>query len=121
MEHGQGLSAAEFLDRAFEIIREEARDNPAFAARLVKALGGDVVFPDTARREVLNPISVAASETEAAMRSLYESFSAAQLRGVLRDHNLASAVDTRGLDGPALLDMLVHRARAKARERMSTQ
>ena len=121
MEPGEGLTAAEYLDRAFEVIREEARDNPAFAARLVKALGGEVVFANAAKREVLNPLAVAAGETEAAMRDIYASLSAAELRGVLRDHNLASSVDVRGLDGPELLEMLVRRARAKSGERMSAR
>lgn len=121
MESGEGLSPTDYLDRAFEVIREEARDNPAFAARLVKALGGEVVFPNSAKREVLNPVAVAAAETEAAMRDIYASLSAVELRGVLRDFNLASSVDVRGLDGPGLLDMLVRRARAKAGERMSVR
>ncbi len=121
MEPGEGLSPAEYLDQAFDVIREEARDNPGFAARLVKALGGEVVFPNSAKREVLNPLTVAAGETEAAMRDIYASLSAAELRGVLRDFNLASAVDVRGLDGPVLLDMLVRRAKAKVGERMSAR
>ncbi|NBC21282.1 MAG: hypothetical protein GVY06_09630 [Alphaproteobacteria bacterium] len=121
MEDGEGLSAVDYLDQAFEVIREEARDNPAFAARMVKALGGEVVFPNSAKRDILNPLSVAASETETAMRNLYSGLSAAELRGVLREHNLASSVDVRGLAGPDLLDMLVRRAREKAAERMSTR
>ncbi len=118
MEDRQGLSASEYLDRAFDVIRDEARANPAFASRLVKALGGEVMFPRAQKKHILNPLSVAAVETEAAMRALFSDLSATELKALLRQYNLASAVDIRGLDGKALLDLLVRRARDKSGERM---
>ncbi len=119
MDTGKRLDALACLDRFFEEIRDEARGNPAFAARLVKALGGEIVFDAADRRHLLNPIAMALSGDEARFRAEFAAMVAADLRAVLRDFNLASAVDMRGRDKAELVDMLWQRALAKGQERAS--
>lgn len=119
MDQGEGIDPIEYLDRFFEEIRQEARDNPDFAHRLVKSLGGEVVFHESLKSDVLNPLIVAATETEAGLRASFSNLTKAKLKRVLKTHNLATTLDLRGLEGPQLLDMLVVRARAKALERTS--
>lgn len=119
MESGKGLDAVEYLDRFFEELRSEVRANPAFANRLVKALGGQVVFDESRKGDILNPLVVAASETEDGFRRLFAGMSSSELRRMLKDYNLATAVDWRGLKQPALLELLIRRARDKVAERHS--
>lgn len=119
MDAGERLDALACLDRFFEEIRDEARENPAFAARLVRALGGEIVFDAANRRVLLNPIAMALAGDEAHFRAEFGAMSPADLRAVLRDFNLASAVDMRGREKGELVDMLWQRALAKGRERAS--
>ena len=44
MAESTRLTPVEYLDRFFDELRAEVRSNPQLAARLVKALGGEVVF-----------------------------------------------------------------------------
>lgn len=119
MDTGQKLGPLEYLDRFFDEIRAEARDNPAFAARLIEALGGEAVFPDEVKRDLLNPLAEAARESEAAFKSRFDSLKSADLKWLFRTYNLASPIDLRGLDRAGMLDLLYARARAKAEERQS--
>ena len=52
MGEDQGLNPIEYLDRFFDELRAEVRSNPKLAARLVKALGGNVVFEKIGRAHV---------------------------------------------------------------------
>jgi hypothetical protein len=57
MAESPGLTPVEYIDRFFDELRMEVRSNPKLAARLVKALGGTVVFEDEAKAEIASPIS----------------------------------------------------------------
>lgn len=113
------MNPTEFLDKLFDVIREEARSNPAFAARLVKAAGGHVTFESKDKVTVLNPLEVAAQGGPNAVRSTFESLDAVELRAVLKEHNLASAIDVRSRGRADLLDMLAVRATARVASRTS--
>lgn len=118
MAEGARLSAADYLDRFFEEIRAEARGNPAFAARLVRALGGEITFAERDKIVIAAPLEIAAAGGQAALRDTFGTLDAAGLRKVLRTANLASSVDVRGRTAEELLDLLVRRATAKMDERM---
>lgn len=113
------MNPTEFLDKLFDVIRDEARSNPAFAARLVKAAGGHVTFESKDKVAVLNPLEVAAQGGPNAVRSAFESLDAVELRAVLKEHNLASAIDVRSRGKADLLDMLAVRATARVASRTS--
>lgn len=117
MGKGARLSAAEYLDRFFEEIRAEARDNPAFAARLVRALGAQVVFSQSDIGAIANPIEIAGAQGEAGLRDTFGTLPATELRKLMRTANLATSVDMRGRDQADLVDLLVARACAKLSER----
>jgi hypothetical protein len=114
------LTPVEYLDRFFDELREEVRSNPRLAARLVKALGGDVVFEDTAKAEVANPYQLAASGSKAKFLKVFSSFKLSQLKQVLKENNLATKVDMTGKSTDQLVDMLYDRASAKVSERKSS-
>lgn len=117
MDKGARLSAVDYLDRFFEEIRLEARANPDFAARLTRALGGEVVFARGDVVDIANPMEIAANQGEAGLRETFAGIDAANLRKAMRTANLATPVDMRGQDADALMDMLVRRTLAKLAER----
>jgi hypothetical protein len=119
MAEDQGLSAVEYLDRFFDELRDEVRSNPRLAERLVKALGGNVVFDDEARTELANPY-VLASGPKSAFFAVFSGMKPGQLKRVLRDNNLASPLDLRGKNPDQLLNMLYERAASKVAERKSS-
>lgn len=120
MGPGEGLDPVDYLDRFFEEIRREARDNPAFAHRLVTALGATVAFDAGQKPDLLNPLIVASEAGADGVRAQFASLSARDLKAMLKSYNLASSIDMRGHDGPELLDLLARRSAEKAGERRST-
>lgn len=119
METGAGLSAAEYLDRLFDVIREEARANPEFAARLVKATGGQIVFDAADRVALINPVELAARGGEPAVREAAVSLSEGDLRKILKAHGLATPVDVRARTRDELTEMMAQRAAERAKSRSS--
>jgi hypothetical protein len=120
MAEDPGLTAAEYLDRFFDEMRAEVRQNPAFASRLVKALGGQVVFDNEVRSEVANPYVLAATGTRQRFFSVFGTLKSNQIKQVLKDNNLATRVDMTGKTSEQLVDMLYERAASKVTERKSS-
>ena len=109
--------ASEALDDFLEVLRREFRDNPEFALRAVKALGGSIEFRGENAANLINPLELIERDgAESATRAL-ESFSAAELKKVAKNHNLATTIDMKGLTLPALIELLVRRATQKIGER----
>lgn len=120
MAQGPGLTPVEYIDRFFDELRAEVRANPALAARLVKALGGNVVFDDETKADVANPFALATSATKAQFYAVFGSLKLAQLKKVLKDHNLATRVDMNGKTADQLVVMMYERALNKVSERRSS-
>ncbi|MFC7290027.1 hypothetical protein [Hirschia litorea] len=114
------LDAVAFLDRFFDEVRDEARTNPQFASRLVKAMGGQVVFEDATKADVANPYVLAADGDKSAFYSVFSPMKPSQIKKVLKDNNLATSIDIRGKSASQLLDMLYDRASLKISERKSS-
>lgn len=120
MAENTRLTPVEYLDRFFDELRDEVRSNPKLAARLVKALGGEVVFEDQAKAEVANPYALAAQGSKAKFLSVFGSLKLSEIKRVLRDNNLATRVDMNGKNADQLTEMLFDRASNKVRERRSS-
>ncbi len=120
MAEDPGLTASEYLDRFFDELRDEVRGNPKFASRVVKALGGTVVFENEARADVANPYILAANGSKSQFYSTFASMKIGQIRQVLRDNNLATRLDMAGKSPEQLIDMLFDRASSKVNERKSS-
>ncbi len=120
MAEDQGLTASDFLDRVFDEIRLEARSNPQFASRLVKAMGGNVVFEGDARAEVLSPYVLAANSSKPEFYAAFANMKATEIRKILRDNNLATRIDMARKTPLQLVDMLYERASSKVAERKSS-
>ena len=120
MAEDQRLNATEYLDRFFDELRAEVRSNPKLAERLVRAMGGQVVFADETRAEVANPYVLAGAESKPRFYAVFAAMKPGQIRKVLRDNNLATTVDMTGKSAQQLVDMLYERALAKVSERKSS-
>jgi hypothetical protein len=120
MAEDQRLSPVEYIDRFFDELREEVRSNPRLAARLVKALGGNVVFEDKDKTEIANPYVLAASGAKAHFYSTFGAMKPAEIKKVLKQNNLATAIDMNGKSAAQLVDMLFDRASGKVSERKSS-
>ncbi|HEX5007177.1 MAG TPA: hypothetical protein VFV70_08705 [Hyphomonadaceae bacterium] len=120
MAENQRLTPVEYLDRFFDELRDEVRSNPKLAARLAKALGGEVVFEESARIDVANPYALAAQGSKAEFLSVFGSMKLPEIKRVLRNNNLATRVDMAGKSAGQLAEMLFERASSKVKERRSS-
>lgn len=119
MGEGKALTPVEYLDRFFDELRMEVRANPKLAARLVKALGGEVVFEDDAKSEIANPY-VLATGPKAKFLSVFGSMKIADIKKVLKENNLATRIDMTGKSADQLVEMMYNRAAMKVQERKSS-
>ena len=120
MAESTGLTPVEYIDRFFDELREEVRANPRLAARLVNALGGNVVFENEAKAEAANPYALAAEGDKARFLAVFGTMKAGEIRKVLKDNNLATRVDMTGKSIEQLVEMLYTRAVRKVGERKSS-
>jgi hypothetical protein len=120
MAEDKRLTPVEYLDRFFDELRDEVRSNPKLAARLVKALGGEVVFEDDAKVDIANPYALAAQGSKAKFLSVFGSLKLSEIKRVLKDNNLATRVDMNGKSAGQLVEMLFERASSKVKERRSS-
>jgi len=105
------------LDKFFEELRLEIRANPDLAARLVRAIGAEVTFEGALAAKLVNPRELAITSDEAGFRAAFAAMTLSEIKTVLKAHNLASAVDMKGLKEADLINMAYARAVAKAAER----
>ena len=119
MAESPRLTPVEYIDRFFDELRAEVRSNPKLAARLVKALGGNVVFEDETKADVANPYQLATAGKSNFM-SVFGKLKLPELKKVLKDNNLATRVDMNGKSAEQLVDMLYDRAAMKVSERKSS-
>ncbi|WP_018995928.1 hypothetical protein [Hirschia maritima] len=120
MAENERLDAVAYLDRFFDELRDEVRTNPKFANRLVKAMGGKVVFEDSTKTDIANPYLLAAEGNKSEFYTVFSPLKTTQLKKILKDNNLATSVDIRGKSPSQLLDMLYDRASLKVSERKSS-
>ena len=120
MAEDKRLTPVEYLDRFFDELRDEVRSNPKLAARLVNALGGEVVFEEQAKADVANPYALAAQGSKAKFLSVFGSLKLSEIKRVLKDNNLATRVDMNGKNAGQLAEMLFERASSKVKERRSS-
>lgn len=120
MAESPGLTPVEYIDRFFDELRAEVRANPALAARLVKALGGNVVFDNEAKADVANPYALAAEGDRARFFSVFGTMKLGDIKKVLKENNLATRVDMTGKNAEQLVDMMYTRASRKVQERKSS-
>ena len=111
------IDAAAALDRLFSVVRQEAQDNPKFAARLLAALDVQVLFRGAEAADSVDPLQVALQGPDE-FRKTFLSFTPAQLKTMIKEFNLATPADLRGKSkGPQLVEVMWAGALSKIRDR----
>lgn len=111
------IDPATALDKFFAVVREEALANPRLAARLTEAAGYNVVFRGSDAKGAVDPVQVAMKgQTE--FRQTFLSFSAAELKAMVKDFGLATQADMKGKSKvPQIVDVMWEGAYAKLKDR----
>jgi hypothetical protein len=115
------VSPGEALERLFEVIREEAVANPAFARRLLDAVDITVVFSSPDAVKVADPILAAARGDYATFRESFLSFTEKDLKGLIKGFALATDEQIKGVKTKpkqsGLVDLMWEGANRKLDER----
>jgi hypothetical protein len=117
------LNALAALDAFWNVVREKADHDAAFAAKLVTALSIPIQFhvdtpPDAegyARIASFIEPRVVAKQGEVRFREIFSAFTDAQKKGVIRNFNLASPDAITGKRGAALVDIMWEAAASQAK------
>lgn len=108
------------LDSFFAVIRARADRDPDFARDLVRALGIPVEFRvEEAEAATLMPYAdpvIIAGKGIDEFRRVFQKFKDADIKKIIRNHNLASADDLVGRKGAALRELLWEAASEKRRQ-----
>lgn len=111
------IEPVEALERFFAVVRQEAVDNPSFAARLLDALGARVVFRGDAAASGVDPLQVALQGYDE-FRATFLSFPVKDLKAFAKDFGLATTADMKGKSkAPQIVDVLWAGASAKIKDR----
>jgi hypothetical protein len=115
------ITPGEALERIFEVIREEAANNPKFAHRMLDAAGVTVIFSGPDAAKVADPIVVAARGDYASFRESFLGFPEKDLKGLLKGFALATDEQIKGVKTKpkqsGLVDLLWEGAQRKLGER----
>lgn len=104
------VSAEVALSAFFRAVRDEANVSPAFRARLIDALGINVLYEGEEQFEGANPVKQAGLWSEDAFARIWSKASLKQIREALKLHQLATPEDMKGKRKPQLVEMLYERA-----------
>ena len=115
------LSPTEALERIFEVIRQEAAANPTFSRRMLEAVGISVSFTGSDASLAADPILVAARHEYDAFREMFQTFTDAELKKMLKNFGLATDEQLKGVKTKpkkiGFIDLLWDGARRKIAER----
>jgi len=111
------IDAGRALDQFFAVVRDEARSNPKFASRLVEALGCTVVFRGDDAKHSVDPVQVAMRGPDE-FRKTFLSFSAKDLKDLVKEFDLATAGDLKGKNKPPqIVEVMWAGAQSKLHDR----
>ena len=109
------IDAAQALATLFEIVREEALNNPKFARRLLEAVGHTVEFRGEQALAAVDPLLVAKSG-EDEFRRTFLSMTAANLKKIGKDFSLIETHEMARKSVPQLVQLLWERASERRRD-----
>ncbi len=114
------LTPVETLDRLFEEIREQARNDAGFADRLIRALDVDVIYEGEDALKASDPVHLAGFKEREAFVAIYNvpAFGVAAIKKLMLNAKIATKEDwgTRR-NKKQLIEFMYERASDKAHER----
>lgn len=115
------LAPADALERIFEVIRQEAVNNPTFARRMLDAAGVTVVFSGADASKAVDPILLAARGDYASFRESFMSFPEKDLKALIKGFSLATDEQVKGVKSKpkqsGLVDLMWEGASRKLQDR----
>lgn len=111
----QKLDAATALDGFFQVVRQEALANPAFARRLLEALGCTVEFRGEEAIAAADPLLVAVRGPEE-FRRTFLSMKVKDVAKIGQEFNLMEKDEIKGKKIGPLVDLLWERASERMRD-----
>ena len=115
----QHASPMEAIDAFLQALRTELANNPELTYRLLTALPTEVHFDPGEASKFLSPIEIVAGKSNAQACAALEAFTAAQLKKMASDANLATSTDLKSKSKDSLIDLIIERSQRKISERSS--
>ncbi|MEQ8557493.1 MAG: hypothetical protein RIB03_04175 [Henriciella sp.] len=115
----ESADVLEALDRVLEELRREFKANPAFAHRVVRALGANVVFDPKHAAVLINPVELLSKETPERAKETLSGLAPAELKKMAKASKLATPTDMSGKSKEALVEMILRRADLRLQSRQS--
>jgi hypothetical protein len=109
MSNSKVLGAGEALDRFFQIVREEAANNPRFERRLLEAVGFHVFYRGEEALVAIDPVLVAMKGREE-FRRTFMSMRAADIRKAGKSSDLFRSSERLPTSPGGLTELLWDRA-----------
>lgn len=110
------VSADIAINEFLRAVKDAAAENPTFRARLVDALGFTVLYEGEEQFAGADPATQAARWSKDAFLRIWSGAKVAEVKAVLKDHQLATPDDMRGLKKAQLTELLYRRALSQAEE-----
>lgn len=110
------VSAELAINGFLQAVKDAAAESPEFRARLVGALGFTVLYEGEEQFAGANPAAQAARWSEDAFTRIWSGARVAELKSVMKDRELATNDDMRGMRKADLIGLLYRRALAQAEE-----
>tara|TARA_X000001316_G_C911855_1_gene26992 strand:+ start:487 stop:843 length:357 start_codon:yes stop_codon:yes gene_type:complete len=104
------------IDEFLRAIKDAAAESPSFRARLVDALGYTVLYEGAEQFEGANPVRQANQWSEDAFCRIWSGAKVGDIKKVLKDYELATNDDMKGLKKAELIALLYERASSQAVE-----
>lgn len=104
------------IDRFLDAVRDAAAESPAFRAKLIDVLGFTVLYEGEEQFEGANPVTQAATWSEDAFLRIWSGAKVGEVKAVLKDQDLATTTDMRGLKKSDLISLLYDRSLKRAEE-----
>lgn len=106
----KAVKSTEAVNAFFQVLRDTVAEDPAFRARIVEALDLTVVYEGEEQFQGANPVKQASIWTKDAFSRIWNGAKVTELRAVLKERNLATAADMKGLRKSQLIDLLYDRS-----------
>lgn len=115
MAHDES-TALNAIDRFLNTIRDAAAESPTFRAKLIEAMQLTVLYEGEEQFAGADPAVQASRWSEDAFMRIWSGAKVGELKAVLKDHDLATPTDMKGLKKAELIQLLYRRALKRAEE-----
>ncbi|KCZ55617.1 hypothetical protein HY29_10860 [Hyphomonas beringensis] len=110
------IDAQKAINGFLAAIRDAAAESPAFRARLIEAMQVTVLYEGQEQFQGANPAVQAARWSKDAFCRIWGAAKVGELKATLKENDLATATDMKGMKKNDLVELLYKRALSRAEE-----